>query len=102
VKCKGFGTGLHYRKTSLFEVPAVFRAVQEAGGIAWREMFQIFNMGHRMEVYCAPQTAAAVIATANQFAVAAKVIGEVVPADKSASSNQVTISWAQDELRYSA
>lgn len=100
VKCRGFGRDLHFVKHSLFEVPPIFQAVQEAGRIEAREMFQTFNMGHRMEVYCDPDTASTVISKASKHRVAAKVVGEVRPASKSQLGNRVTLRSGGRDYEY--
>lgn len=100
VKCRHFGQGLHYVKRDLFEPPALFQAIQDASGMAWREMYEVFNMGHRMEVYCQASAADAVVATAERFGVAARVIGEVLPATKGDVGNRVTIHAAGQEYSY--
>jgi phosphoribosylformylglycinamidine cyclo-ligase len=53
----------------------VFNAIQAASGTAWKEMYKVFNMGHRMEVYCKAEDAASVIRVAEDFGIAAQVIG---------------------------
>ena len=70
----------------------------ETGGVPLREMFQVFNMGHRMEIYCAPAAADEVIATARRFAIEAKVIGEVRRAQTEV--NRLTIAAEDIELEY--
>ena len=74
-KCLKFGDKVHFIKDDLFPVPPVFKAIQEASGTAWKEMYKVFNMGHRMEVYCKPKDADTVIAAAKKFGIEAKVIG---------------------------
>ncbi|MEY3432426.1 MAG: hypothetical protein RL131_362, partial [Bacteroidota bacterium] len=67
-------------KNNLFDVPVVFQLIQEASGADPKEMFQVFNMGCRMEIYTNQKAAASLIQIANQFGVDAQVIGEVKPA----------------------
>ena len=52
VKCRDFGTGIHFVKDNLFPMPALFSAIFELGDIPAAEMYQVFNMGHRLEIYC--------------------------------------------------
>ena len=101
-KCRSFGSELHYVKRDLFDVPPLFVAIQAAGGIDWRQMFAVFNMGHRMEFYCEPAAADAIIATAERYAVRAKVIGEVERARKSQSGNTVSVFHDGHEYHYGA
>lgn len=74
-KCLKFGDKVHFIKDDLFPTPSIFKAIQEASGTAWKEMYKVFNMGHRMEVYCKPKDAKAVIQVAKKFNIEAKVIG---------------------------
>ncbi len=74
-KCLKFGNQVHFIKHNLFPTPPIFAAIQEASGTEWQEMYQVFNMGHRMEIYC-PQTAVLdVISIANSFDIDACQIG---------------------------
>ncbi len=74
-KCKNFGSGIHYIKDNLFEIPPLFAAIQENGDIGDREMYQVFNMGHRMELYCDRADADFMIETAKKYGVEAKIVG---------------------------
>lgn len=67
--------GVRVVKDSMFEVPPLFRLIQRESGTTWREMYQVFNMGHRMEVYVRPEDADEVIGISERFGVAAKVVG---------------------------
>jgi phosphoribosylformylglycinamidine cyclo-ligase len=64
-------------KDKLFPAPPLFRLIQEQSGTDWAEMYRVFNMGHRMEVYLAPEYAAEVIAVSKSFDVDAKIVGRV-------------------------
>lgn len=98
-KCKHFGMGLHYVKDAPFDAPPIFRAIQQQGNIPWRQMFEIFNMGHRMEVYCDRAAAGDVIATSQSFGVDARIVGEVREHD-APDRNAVTIRWQGEALTY--
>jgi len=78
---------LHIIKDNLFPTPPLFKIIQEARNTDWAEMYKVFNMGHRMEVYTDAQTAEEVIKIAAKFQVAAKIIGKVA----TAAQKQVTI-----------
>jgi phosphoribosylformylglycinamidine cyclo-ligase len=69
-------------KDNLFEEPPLFTAIQEESGTDWKEMYQVFNMGHRMEVYMDEARAEELIRTAADFGMEAQVIGRVEAADK--------------------
>ena len=76
-----FIDALHVIKDNLFEVPPLFKLIQEQSGTDWKEMYQVFNCGHRLELYLNPQIAADVIAIAKSFNVEAKIVGKVVESD---------------------
>jgi phosphoribosylformylglycinamidine cyclo-ligase len=98
-KCKHFGKGLHYVKHSLFDPPPLFRAIRAQSQVPWREMFEIFNMGHRMEIYCDRAVASDVIAISERFGVEARVVGEVRE-NAAPDRNAVTLHFAGEELVY--
>jgi phosphoribosylformylglycinamidine cyclo-ligase len=64
-------------KDNLFPVPPLFSLIQKSSGTAWREMYQVFNMGHRMEIYCPARHAEVVIQTAEKYGIEARIIGKV-------------------------
>jgi phosphoribosylformylglycinamidine cyclo-ligase len=82
-----FVEGLHVIKDNLFDVPPLFNLIQECSGTDWKEMYKVFNMGHRMEVYLNQQFAQRVIEISKTFGVDAQVVGRVEASDK----KQVTI-----------
>jgi len=87
-KCRGFGEGLHYVKDDMFEIPPLFMAIAEGGEISPAEMYQTFNMGHRLEIFCPESEAQKIIDTAKSFGVDAKRIGYVEASD---GANTVTV-----------
>ena len=74
---------LHVIKDQLFPVPPLFRIIQEQSGTDWHEMYQVFNMGHRMEIYLDQSHVDSIVEISEKFGVPAKVIGRVERADKS-------------------
>lgn len=70
-------------KDQLFEPPVIFKLIQENSGADFREMYQVFNMGHRLEIFTDEVTAPSLIALAGQFNIEAQVIGRVEAAEKS-------------------
>ena len=80
-KCLKFGHGIHFIKDQLLSAPPIFKAIQDASGTDAREMHQVFNMGHRMEVYLPPRLADEAIAIASGFGIRAKIIGRTETAD---------------------
>ncbi len=79
---------LHIIKDNLFDVPPLFRLIQEESGTDWKEMYQVFNMGHRMELYVPEEIAADIISISNSFNVDAKVVGRV----EASEGKKLTIS----------
>lgn len=69
-------------KNNLFPIPPLFKTIQEQSGTDWKEMYKVFNMGHRMEIYLAPENAQTVIDIARSFNIDAQIVGFVEPADK--------------------
>ncbi|CAH1001911.1 Phosphoribosylformylglycinamidine cyclo-ligase [Neolewinella maritima] len=69
-------------KDSLFAVPPLFELIRQESGTDWRELYQVFNMGHRLEVYLAPERAQAVIDIANSFGIDAQIVGHVEAAER--------------------
>jgi phosphoribosylformylglycinamidine cyclo-ligase len=75
-KCRGFGRGLHYVKDALFPTPPLFQAIADSG-IEAKQMYQVFNMGHRLELYARPSAAAGIIEAAARYGVEAKIVGRI-------------------------
>ncbi|HLV15315.1 MAG TPA: AIR synthase related protein [Xanthomarina sp.] len=73
---------LHIIKDNMFPVPPLFKLIQEQSKTDWKEMYQVFNCGHRMELYVSPEVAQDVIAISKSFQVDAKIIGRVEASDK--------------------
>lgn len=72
-----FVKDLHIIKDNMFTVPPLFKLIQEESKTDWKEMYQVFNMGHRMEVYCDEKTAQEIISISNSFKVDAQIVGRV-------------------------
>ena len=70
-------------KDNMFPVPPLFRAIHECSGTDWREMYQVFNMGHRMEIYVRPEVAERVIAISKSFNIDAQIVGHIEEGKKS-------------------
>ena len=64
-------------KDNLFETPPLFRLIQESSGTSWKEMYQVFNMGHRMEIYTDRDTAQRVMDISQSFGVDAQIVGHI-------------------------
>ncbi|MFT4031857.1 MAG: AIR synthase-related protein [Siphonobacter sp.] len=74
-----FIDNLHVIKDNLFPLPPLFRLIQQESGTSWAEMYKVFNMGHRLEVYLPEDQAKRVIEIAHSFGVDAQIIGRVEP-----------------------
>ena len=98
-KCLKFGTGVHFIKDNLLETPPLFAAIQSASATPWQEMYKVFNMGHRMEVYVPPARAAEVIDIAASFGIEAQRIGET---RSGGDSNQLTLTSVHGKFEYRA
>ncbi|HTQ99105.1 MAG TPA: GntR family transcriptional regulator [Candidatus Acidoferrum sp.] len=96
-KCLKFGDKLHFIKNNLFPTPPIFKAIQKVSGTAWKEMYKVFNMGHRMEVYCAPKDARTVIKAANSFDIDARIVGRT---EASKSGNKLSLTHKGQVFTY--
>ena len=76
-----FIDNLHIIKDNLFETPPLFSIIQKESSTEWKEMYKVFNMGHRMELYVNPNVAEEIVNISKSFGVNAKVIGRVEPND---------------------
>ncbi|MDB5272464.1 MAG: phosphoribosylformylglycinamidine cyclo-ligase [Chitinophagaceae bacterium] len=72
-----FTSDVRIIKDHLFEIPPLFKAIKEQSGASWAEMYKVFNMGHRMEIYTEEAHAAAIIAISKGFGIDAQIIGRV-------------------------
>jgi phosphoribosylformylglycinamidine cyclo-ligase len=91
-----FIDNLHVIKDNLFPTPPLFDMIQAESKTPWQEMYKVFNMGHRMEVYVSEELAPEIIRIAEGFGIAAQVVGRV----EAAAEKQVTISSQHGEFTY--
>jgi phosphoribosylformylglycinamidine cyclo-ligase len=91
-----FVDNLHIIKDSLFEVPPLFRLIQQESKTEWKEMYQVFNMGHRMELYVPELIADEIIKISKSFNIDAQIIGRVEASEK----KQLTIKSEFGEFTY--
>ncbi len=87
---------VHIIKDNMFPVPPLFQLIQEQSGTDWKEMYKVFNMGHRMELYVPAAIAEDIIAISKSFNIDAQIIGRVESADK----KQVTINSDKGNYTY--
>lgn len=83
-------SGLHVVKDSMFPVPPLFKIIQQESGTSWREMYKVFNMGHRMEIYVPEEVASEIVSISKSFQIDAKIIGRVEKSE--ASEKKVTVT----------
>ncbi len=95
-KVSNFVQNKHIIKDNLFDVPPLFELIQSESGTSWQEMYQVFNMGHRLEVYLDASYANEVIDCAKSFGIDAQIIGRV----ESAPKTKVTIKTNKGEFVY--
>ncbi|MDX9883714.1 MAG: AIR synthase-related protein [Prolixibacteraceae bacterium] len=87
---------VHVVKDNMFAVPPLFKLIQEQSGTEWKEMYKVFNMGHRMEVYLKPELAGEIIAISRSFNIDAQIIGRVEPF----TGKKLTIKSAYGTFEY--
>jgi phosphoribosylformylglycinamidine cyclo-ligase len=91
-----FIENLHIIKDNLFETPPLFKIIQRESNTSWEEMYKVFNMGHRMELYVKPEFASKIVEISKSFGVDAKVIGRVEPSKE----KKLTISSENGVYNY--
>ncbi|MEY3237483.1 MAG: hypothetical protein RI883_1584 [Bacteroidota bacterium] len=72
-----FVENVHIIKNNLFPIPPLFKLIQEESGTEWKEMYKVFNMGHRMEIYVSPEIAQSIIDISKSFNIEAQIVGRV-------------------------
>lgn len=83
-----FVDNVHITKDNLFPIPPLFKLIQEQSGTSWAEMYKVFNMGHRLEVYLSPEHAQEIINISESFGIPAQIVGKVEASD----TKKLTIS----------
>jgi len=91
-----FVDNVHVIKDHLFPTPPLFTLIQHESGTDWKEMYQVFNMGHRLEVYLDPQKAQAVMDIAGHFGIEARIVGRV----EASNHKQLTIESSYGTFLY--
>lgn len=90
-KVMKFVKDLHIIKDSMFDTPPLFKLIQASSGASWEEMYKVFNMGHRMEIYTDERAAEAIMKEAEKFKIEAKIIGRC----EASEGNRLTIEGAE-------
>jgi phosphoribosylformylglycinamidine cyclo-ligase len=91
-----FIDNLHIVKDNMFEIPPLFKTIQEESHTDWKEMYQVFNMGHRMEIYLPEAIAKDIIKISESFNVDAKIVGRVEPSN----TKKLTITSKKGTFTY--
>ena len=91
-----FVDNVHVIKDNMFDIPPLFKLIQEQSNTDWKEMYQVFNCGHRMELYVAPEIAENLIAISKSYHVDAKIIGRV----EESASKKLTIKSEYGTFEY--
>jgi phosphoribosylformylglycinamidine cyclo-ligase len=91
-----FVENLHIIKDNMFGVPPLFKLIQEESNTAWEEMYKVFNMGHRMEIYLPEEFANDIIKISESYNVKAKIVGRV----EASESKRLTITSEFGEFKY--
>ncbi len=91
-----FVENVHVIKDNLFPIPPLFKMIQEESKTDWKEMYKVFNMGHRMEIYISPDYADSIIEISKSFGIDAQIIGRVEAFD----GKQVTVTSEVGEFQY--
>jgi phosphoribosylformylglycinamidine cyclo-ligase len=91
-----FVKGLHIIKNNLFPIPPLFKMIQEQSGTNLREMYQVFNMGHRMELYVPEHIAKEIITISQSFNIEAQIIGHC----EAFAGKKLTIEVDSDSFEY--
>ena len=95
-KVMHFVENKHVIKDNLFTIPPLFKLIKEESATDWKEMYKVFNMGHRMEIYTAEENAQQIIHIAREFGVEARIIGHV----EDAEHNHLTIKSEYGTFEY--
>jgi len=91
-----FAQQVHIIKDNLFPLPPLFKMIQEESGTGWKEMYQVFNMGHRFEIYTDEKSAGEIIELAGKFGIDARIVGRCEPSDE----KRLSISGEQGTYNY--
>lgn len=100
-KCLRFGHKTHFVKDNFLPIPLIFKATQSAAQTSFREMFQVFNIGHRMEIYCEHRHADLLLSMIGEFNIDAAVIGHTEASDRSFQKNHLTIVHDREPIEFS-
>ncbi len=98
-KLLNFGKGIKFIKNNMFKIPTIFEIIQESSKTPWKEMYQIFNMGHRMEIICDESITSEIKAIAKKFNIETKIIGHCEKGEQG-KRNSLQLSTEFDTFNY--
>jgi len=99
VKCRDFGSNIRYVKDNLFDLPAIFSEIYKSGEIPEQELYQVFNCGHRLEIYCDREAVGTIVSMSEKMGVEARVIGRVESSSEP-GRNEVVIHGSNGIYNY--
>jgi phosphoribosylformylglycinamidine cyclo-ligase len=91
-----FAKDMHIIKDNLFDIPPLFKIIQQESGTSWQEMYKVFNMGHRMEIYLPEELAADVISISEEYGIPAQIVGRC----EKAEGKKLTIESEYGSFQY--
>jgi len=97
-KCLNFGRNMHYIKNNLFPLPPIFKYIQESGNYPLRDLYPVYNMGHRLELFCKEKYADEIIKNAAKMGIAAQIVGYCKTNDQ--TGNRLTIEHNEEIIDY--
>ncbi|HKK63311.1 MAG TPA: AIR synthase-related protein, partial [Bacteroidales bacterium] len=95
-KVMNFVSNKHIVKDNMFNTPPLFKLIQQESGTSWQEMYQVFNMGHRFEIYTDEDTAEEITKIADSFNIESRIIGRVEASER----KRLSITTAQGNYDY--
>jgi phosphoribosylformylglycinamidine cyclo-ligase len=99
-KCRRFGTHVHFIKDNLFPTPPIFAEIARVSGTDPKEMHQVYNMGHRLEVYLEPADVDQAMRIAAELGLDARVVGRTEASTRPDKANHVTVIRDGQTLAY--
>ena len=99
-KCAKFGKSIHFIKDKLLPIPPIFVEIQKNSKTSWKEMFEVYNMGHRMELYCEPKNADNILQVCKNFNLLAGIVGHTEASQLKSDKNHVTIIHQNRSIKY--
>jgi phosphoribosylformylglycinamidine cyclo-ligase len=98
-KCLRFGKNVHFIKDNLMPLPPIFSTIQTASQTSWKEMYRVYNMGHRMEIYCTPTDADALLKVIGKYRIDADIIGRTGKSLQD-GKNHLSLTHNNEEISY--